>query len=85
MINNDEVTAEWARKTSQNILGEKVKKHIETCLMYIRSAVIRNDLSVDITIYVEELTLTELRKRGFTVTKHVAQDQREGDYITIKW
>lgn len=84
MINNDEVTAEWARKTSQNILGEKVKKQIDSCLTYIKSAVNRNDLSVDITIYLEVLAIKELQRRGFTIIQHDG-DQRDPSYITIKW
>jgi hypothetical protein len=79
----EEITAEWARKTAQAILGEKVSKQIETCLNAIESAVKKNEMSCTVGIYADKLTIQELNKRGFTVKSH--DDQRDGSYIDISW
>lgn len=80
---NDKITAEWARKTSSEILGDKVKSQIDTCLLEIKRAVSRNESSTNIGIYAESLTIQELRKRGFNCDQH--SDQRDGSYLYIKW
>jgi hypothetical protein len=84
-MERDNITAEWARKTSQGILGKKVNMQIDNCLEAIEMAVTANKLSIDVSMYVEDLTIQDLQKRGFSVKKHSAMDQRETDYITIKW
>jgi hypothetical protein len=84
-MERDNITAEWARKTSQGILGKKVNMQIDNCLEAIEMAVTANKLSIDVSMYVEDLTIQDLQKRGFSVKKHTAMDQRETDYITIKW
>jgi len=58
---------------------------IDNCLEAIEMAVKANKLSIDVSMYVEDLTIQDLQKRGFSVKKHSAMDQRETDYITIKW
>ena len=85
MENNNEITAEWARKLAQSVLGDKVKQQIATCLDAVVRAVKINKLSVDVGIYVEPLTRRDLEGRGFKVEVHKAMDQRESDYITISW
>jgi len=85
MMDRDKITAEWARTTSQGILGKKVNMQIDNCLEAIEMAVTANKLSIDVSMYVEDLTIQDLQKRGFSVKKHTAMDQRETDYITIKW
>jgi hypothetical protein len=77
------ITAEWARKQATSVLGEKVKKEIDTCLDAIEKAVARNEMSISLGIYVESLTLEDLRKRGFTVNQY--DDQRDGYYLFIGW
>jgi hypothetical protein len=77
------INAEWARKQATSVLGEKVKKEIDTCLDAIEKAVARNEMSISLGIYVESLTLEDLRKRGFTVNQY--DDQRDGYYLFIGW
>lgn len=81
----EEITAEWARKTANIVLGERVKKQINDCLDAIQNAVKKNQMSCSIAIYVEDLTIRELQDRGFKVTKHEGYDQRDGDYINVSW
>lgn len=82
-MDNNEVTADWARKTVQSILGEKLEKELNKCLEIIKNAVKENRFSVSSSIYIDELTKKELEKRGFSVTKY--SDQRDGSYTTITW
>jgi hypothetical protein len=77
------INAEWARKQATSVLGEKVKKQIDTCLDAIEKAVARNETSTSIGIYAELLTLEDLRKRGFNVNQY--DDQRDGSYLSISW
>lgn len=78
-----EITAEWARKTSESILGEKVHKQIETCLNAIENAVKQNKMSCSVGIYADALVIKDLNKRGFSVKQY--DDQRDGSYLTISW
>lgn len=80
-----EITAEWARKTANTILGEKVEKEINTCLDAIQNAVKKNQLSCSIGITIDDLTLKELQNRGFKVDRVNGYDQRDGDYINVSW
>lgn len=84
-MEKNEITAQWARKTSQEVLGKKVNEQIDTCLSAIQIAVKKNELECSVSLYVENLTVKELEKRGFIIIKHSAMDQRDTDYITIKW
>ena len=83
MGKNDEITAKWAKETSQSILGVKIEKQINDCLQSIKNAVSRNEMSVNIDMYAEQLTKRELEKRGFNVTQH--SDQRDGSFLNINW
>ena len=78
-----EITAEWARKTSESILGEKVHKQIEACLNAIENAVKQNKMSCSVGIYADALVIKELNRRGFSVKQY--DDQRDGSYLTISW
>jgi hypothetical protein len=82
-MERNNINAEWARKQATSVLGEKVKKQIDTCLDVIEKAVARNEMSTSIGIYAESLTLEDLRKRGFTVKQY--DDQRDGSYLSISW
>lgn len=77
------ITAEWGKKTATAILGEKVEKQLETCLVSIETAVKRNELSTYVGISAHQLTIIELEKRGFKVKAH--DDQRDGSSLSISW
>lgn len=79
----EEITAEWARKTAESILGEKVQKQIEVCLDAIQRAVKANQMACSVGIYADALVVKDLNKRGFKVEQ--SSDQREGSYLTISW
>jgi len=83
-MENKEITADWARKTAQSILGEKIEKEINMCLDSIKNAVKLNNFSTTVTAYINDLTKQELEKRGFKVTKYTG-DQRDGSYTSITW
>lgn len=82
-MGKNNINAEWARKQATSILGEKVKKQIDTCLEAIEKAVANNQMNTSIDIYADALTLEDLRKRGFTVKQY--DDQRDGCYLSISW
>ena len=79
----EEITAEWAKKTAETILGEKVNKQIEVCLNAIERAVKANQMACSVGIYADALVIKELNKRGFTVKQ--SSDQKEGSYLNISW
>lgn len=78
-----EITAEWARKTSESILGEKVKNQINICLNAIEDAVKKNKMNCSVGIYADGLVIKDLNRRGFSVKQH--DDQRDGSYLVISW
>ncbi len=79
----EEITAEWARKTSESVLGEKINKQLETCLDAISRAVKANQMACSVGIYADALVVKDLNKRGFEVEQ--SNDQRDGSYLTISW
>lgn len=82
-MENSEITAEWARKTATSVLGDKVKQQVDICLNHIKQAVARNDMSCYVNMYADQLTINELRKRGFKCEQH--SDQRDGSSLQINW
>lgn len=80
-----DVTADWARKTSQEILSEKVKKEINYCLDTIVMAVKRNELSCSFNTTLDKLTIKNLENRGFKVDYHSGYDVREPAYHSVSW
>ena len=82
-MERNNINAEWARKQADTILGEKVRKQINTCLDAIERAVANNQRSTGVGVYADTLTLEDLRKRGFTVTQY--NDERDGSYLSISW
>ena len=80
---NENITAEWARKTANEILGEKVKEEIKRCLSSIEMAVKNNKMQVDVYQYVEELTKKDLINRGFKI--NFTDNQIDGPCLTISW
>ena len=79
----ENVTAEWARKTAEEILGEKQQKALLKCLEAIESAVSNNKMSCSVYYYVDEFVIKDLKKRGFSVEKF--SDPRDGSSISISW
>lgn len=79
----EEITAEWAKKTAESILGEKVNKQIEICLNAIEDAVKKNKYYTSVSISADALVIKELIKRGFSVKQN--NDQRDGSYLNISW
>jgi len=82
-MNNEQVTAKWAREMAQGLLGEKIKTQLDKCLTAITDAVTRNELSTSVGCTIHPLTEKELEKRGFTIKK--MSDQREGSFVIISW
>ena len=78
-----DITGEWARKTAEAVLGEKVQVEITKCINAIEVAEKENKMSIGLGMYVDKLTLTELTKRGFKVKQQ--DDQRDGAYLMISW
>ena len=79
------ITAEWARKRSNELLGDKVTQELLKCEIAIKNAVKRNEMSCNVSMYAHTKTIQELNKRGFKVTQNNGIDQRETDYLTITW
>lgn len=82
-MDNKDVTAQWARETAEGKLGPKAEAQLNMCLVSVKSAVNRNELTVNIDEWIEVTTKKELEKRGFKVECH--DDQREGSWTTISW
>ena len=82
-INKDKITAEWARKTSQEVLGVKIEGEVDNCLDAIVLAVNKNENGCSVDFYADKLTIKELEKRGFKASSH--SDQRDGSWTQIKW
>ena len=79
----EEINADWARKTAESVLGEKINTQIKVCLDAIERAVKANQMACSVGVYVDALVVKELNKRGFTVKQ--SNDQREGSYLNISW
>jgi len=84
-MDRDKITAEWAKKTSKEILGAKVQKQLNEALDKIKTAVGRNENSTTISEFTDKLVLSELNKRGFSTEVTNGYNQRESGYVTIKW
>ena len=78
-----EITADWARTTAKEIHGEKVKTELIKCGSEIRTAVKQNKFVVNVSMYADKMTVTELESRGFEV--HQQDNQRDGSFLIIKW
>ena len=79
----ENVTAEWARKTAEKILGEKQQKKLLKCLEAIEDAVNNNQMCASVYDFVDEVVIKELKNRGFKVEKF--SDPRDGSSILISW
>ncbi len=83
----EDITAEWARKEATTILGEKIKKEINICLIAVEKAVTKNEMSVNVPGSFDTLTIADLVKRGFKTSYYQGdfRDPREVGYTTISW
>ena len=78
------ITAEWARKTCNEVLGTKVKDQVHNCLKQIELSVQSNKESCIVCINPESLTLKELKNRGFE-TSYITDPRDGSGTLTIKW
>jgi ABC-type protease/lipase transport system fused ATPase/permease subunit len=83
MIMREQITAEWAKKTAESILGEKVNGQINICLDAITKAVNKNIFQTSVSMYAHLLVIKELNKRGFSVKQY--DDQKDGPSLVISW
>lgn len=79
----EEITAEWAKKTAESVLCEKVNGQIQICLDAITKAVKINNFETSLSMYAHALVIKELNKRGFSVQQY--DDQKDGPYLLISW
>lgn len=84
-MERDMITAEWARNKTNEVLGKKSMEQVNKCLDEIEIGANDGETSLDISFTPEEMTLKELKSRGFKVEVFPAHSQREPTYITIKW
>jgi hypothetical protein len=78
-----QITAEWARKTTETQLGIQAKAELDYCLGEIKKAVGKNQMSVNIYEDTSTTCDSELKKRGFKIEIHC--DPRDGNFMTISW
>lgn len=81
------ITAEWARKTADTVLGTEANKQLETCFKRIGEEAKKNKRNVSVGLIINNVAKKELENRGFSVTVIPGdhRDQRESEYITISW
>ena len=79
------ITADWARKASKDVLSEKVSNQLKQTLEAVERAINKDEKYAMCGIYPHEKTIEILKQRGFYVEHHKSVDQRDSDYITIKW
>lgn len=86
-IENDKIDAKWARETATGVLGEKVKKQLDTILTGIKKAATNNERKYTPSLYMDDLTRQELSKRGFMLEFYPGdpRDSRDVDYYVISW
>lgn len=80
---DSKITAKWARKQSEEVLGQRVKGELTKCENSIISAVKSNATHCNVYIHAHNATLTELKRRGFKVEQH--DEQRDGPILIITW
>ena len=81
--NYDYVTAEWARRMTNEVLGVKIQAQIKRCNEAIIIAVNNNLDFVSLDGYFEHLTIEHLAKRGFIA--QLLDDELSGYYLKISW
>lgn len=77
------ITAQWARTTSEKLMGEKAEKQLMECLDSIEEAVSFNRTSVIVYVNLEEVVEKELQTRDFKVRRE--SNFRDGNYVVINW
>jgi hypothetical protein len=79
-----QITATWARTTAKAIMSEKAKIQLSDCLVRIKEAVTKNQMSTTINS-LDDIVRQELTNRGFTVEYQQGFNQFEASYYIIKW
>jgi len=84
---SERITAEEARRRSNDILGNKVKDQLILCEKAINNAIDENKMSVNVLCQLERLAKKDLEDRGFVVTYTNGdfRDPRDCGYTTITW
>lgn len=81
-----EVTGDWARTKSKEVLSVKVKKELTNCLESINKAVHSDEKEARVYGWVHEKVRAILTKRGFNVEKTTYQDRMGPEsYTKITW
>ena len=80
-----EITAEWARKESTEILSVKVQEQLIKALDSIKNAIKNDNETATTHGNLHDKTKQILRSRGFKLDHHKGFDQRDPDYTTISW
>jgi hypothetical protein len=82
-----EITASWARETSEAKLGEDLSIQLNNILNKIKDAVDKNKMEVYVTS-MDTLVRTELERRGFKIMYYpvtLSSDPIETSYYVIRW
>lgn len=80
-----EINAEWARKTSKEIVSETVSEQLKKALSQVKSAVENDRESAPIHGVVHKKTIEILKSRGFKIEHFDGHPPREPSYTTISW
>ncbi len=81
-----EITADWAREQTQNVISDKSKIQLNEILINIKKAVSENRKYTHVNS-IDEIVKKELTKRGFYIefVNITSIDPREHSYYVISW
>ncbi len=77
------IKATEARKNAKDLNAEIHQKQLQDCDQAIRQAMSAGKFECTIQICVNETVETEIKSKGYVVTK--GDDQRDGAYTKINW
>lgn len=66
----EEITADWAKKTANSVLNVKVQDQINKVLNDIELSVKNNRFTTNVQLDLHELTIANIRERGFEIKKN---------------
>jgi hypothetical protein len=83
----EEITADWAKKTANSVLNDKIKGQINIVLNDIEQSVKNNRFTTNIQLDLHELTIADIRERGFEIKKNTTNYEGYGSITsyTINW
>lgn len=81
----EEITAEWAKKTTTSVLNIKVQDQINKVLNDIEISVKNNRFDTTIYSDLHELTVKDIQGRGFKIEKNSNYNQQDGTSYSISW